>query len=199
VTSPDDTLESDRLYVRRFTPDDLDDLAALLGDPDVGRFLGGAKDRAAVESTLQSRALAYYDQHPGLGMWATIERASGRFVGFHVLNHIHGEPDIQVGYALVRDAWGQGYATEMTVRLMRYGFDERGLAQICAITNLDHVASQHVLLKAGLERRGERTFAHPILADQGPMAWFVADRATWHFPQPWGQAGARPGPGGGQA
>lgn len=195
MTAPHDILESARLYVRRFTPADLDDLAALLGDPDVGRFLGGAKDRAAVESTLQNRALAYYDQHPGLGMWATIERGNGRFVGFHVLNHIHGEPDIQVGYALVREAWGKGYATEMAVRIMHYGFGERGLSQICAITNLHHSASQHVLLKAGLERRGERVFAHPILADQGPMAWFVADRATWQVLH----TGAGPGPGGGQA
>lgn len=174
-----DTLESVRLRVRRFTQDDLDLLARLLGDPVVTRHLGGPKDRAGAETTLRTRALDYYDQHPGLGMWATIERASGRVVGFHVLNHIHGETDIQVGYALFQEAWGQGYATEMSVRLLRYGFDDLGLPTICAITNLDNTASQRVLLKAGLTRQGERTFAHPALADEGPMAWFEARRATW--------------------
>jgi RimJ/RimL family protein N-acetyltransferase len=146
VRTSSDTLESDRLLVRRFTLDDLDMLARLLADPAVTEHLGGVKDRAAAEVTLRTRGLEYYDQHPGLGMWATVERASGETVGFHVLNHIHGEPDIQVGYALFQDAWGKGYATEMSVRLLRYGFDELGLPQICAITNLGNTASQHVLL-----------------------------------------------------
>jgi [ribosomal protein S5]-alanine N-acetyltransferase len=181
VRTAEDTLESARLRVRRFTPDDLDLLARLLADPVVTLHLGGAKDRAGAESTLRTRALDYYDQHPGLGMWATIERATGRVVGFHVLNHVHGEADIQVGYALFQDAWGQGYATEMSVRLMRYGFHDLALPQICAITNLGNIASQRVLEKAGLVRRGERTFTHPALAGEGPMAWFEAHRATWHL------------------
>ncbi len=177
-----DTLESARLFVRRFTPADLDFLALLLGSPEVTSFLGGVKDRAAAETTLRVRALDYYHQHPGLGMWATVERATGRTIGFHVLNHIWGEPDIQVGYALAAEAWGRGYATEMSVRLLQYGFEDLGLPRIVAITNLDHTASQHVLLKTGLVRRGERTFTHPALAGQGPMAWFEADRDTWRAP-----------------
>jgi [ribosomal protein S5]-alanine N-acetyltransferase len=179
VTHPDDTLESPRLFVRRFTLDDLDMMARLLGDPEVGRYLGGVKSRAEAEVTLLTRGLDYYDQHPGLGMWATVEKASGRTVGFHVLNHIHGEPDIQVGYALFPDAWGHGYATEMSIRVMRYGFEDVGLAQIVAITDLGNTASQRVLAKAGLVHKGERSFPHPILASQGPMAWFVADRSLW--------------------
>jgi RimJ/RimL family protein N-acetyltransferase len=178
-----DTLQSGRLYVRRFTLDDLDTFARLVGDPEIAQYLGGVKDRVAAESLLRSRALDYYDAHPGLGMWATIERASGRLVGFHVLNHIHGETDIQVGYALFQDVWGRGYATEMTVRLLKYGFGDLGLEQIGAITNLKNVASQRVLEKAGLVRHGERTFTHPALAGEGPMAWFEADRTTWQTPQ----------------
>lgn len=181
MRTPTDTLESERLMVRRFTPDDLDLLARLLADPEVTLHLGGRKDRAGAEATLRTRALDYYDRHPGLGMWATLERATGRAVGFHVLNHIHGELDIQVGYALFQEAWGQGYATEMSVRLMRYGFDDLALPQICAITNLGNTASQRVLLKAGLVRKGERTFPHPALAGEGPMAWFEADRASWQL------------------
>jgi RimJ/RimL family protein N-acetyltransferase len=174
-----DTLESSRLYVRRFTYDDLDEYARLVGAADVARYLGGVRDRAAAEATLRSRGLDYYDEHPGLGMWATVERASGRLVGFHVLNHIHGEPDIQVGYALFQDVWGRGYATEMAVRVLEYGFAELGLDKIAAITNLENVASQRVLLKAGLTRHGERTFTHPALAAEGPMAWFEIGRDEW--------------------
>ena len=54
-----------------------------------------------------------------------------------------------------------------------------GLAQVNAITDLDNLASQRVLLKAGLERKGERAFAHPAYAASGPMAWFESQRDAW--------------------
>ena len=176
---PDDSLVTDRLSLRRFTLADLDLLDRLATDPRVMEFLGGVKDRAATESMLRVRILEYYDRHPGLGIWATVERATGECVGFHVLNHIQGETDIQVGYALFADAWGNGYATEMTMGLLRYGFGTLQLPVIAAITNLANTPSQQVLLKAGLRRKGERVFAHPAYADQGPMAWFEADRDAW--------------------
>lgn len=176
---PSDTIETERLFLRRFTLDDLDLLDRLGQDPRVMAYLGGVKDRAATETMLRGRILEYYDQHPGLGIWATNERDTGRCVGFHVLNHIQGEADIQVGYALFPEAWGQGYATEMARALLRYGFTALDLPQIVAITNLGNVASQRVLLKAGMRRNGERLLTHPAYADQGPMAWFEADRADW--------------------
>ena len=175
----DDTLLTDRLSLRRFTLDDLDTLDRIGSDPRVTEFLGGVKSRSATEAMLRTRILEYYDQHPGLGIWATVERASGQCVGFHVLNHIQGETDIQVGYALFTDAWGKGYATEMTMGLLRYGFSTLQLPVIAAVTNVGNIASQRVLLKAGLRRNGERLLAHAAYTDQGPMAWFDADRAGW--------------------
>ncbi len=174
-----DTLLTGRLSLRRFTLDDLDTLDRLGSDPRVTEFLGGVKSRSATDAMLRTRILEYYDQHPGLGIWATVERASGQCVGFHVLNHIQGETDIQVGYALFTDAWGKGYATEMTKRLLRYGFETLRLPVIAAITNLGNTASQRVLLKAGLRRNGERLFTHSVYADEGPMAWFEVDRDAW--------------------
>jgi [ribosomal protein S5]-alanine N-acetyltransferase len=179
VAAPAPWLESERLALRRFTLDDLDTLARLNADPRVTEHLGGVKDRATSEGLLRTRILAYYDEHPGLGIWATTERATGAVTGFHVLNHIQGESHVQVGYALFTEYWGRGYATEMAVALLRYGNASLRLPQIVAITNLGNVASQHVLLKAGLERRGERLFTHPAYVDQGPMAWFESDRERW--------------------
>ena len=93
VTAPAPWLETERLALRRFTLDDLDVLARLNADPRVTEYLGGVKDRAATEALLRTRILDYYDQHPGLGIWATLERATGAVAGFHVLNHIQGETD----------------------------------------------------------------------------------------------------------
>jgi ribosomal-protein-alanine N-acetyltransferase len=172
-------LETARLALRRFTFDDLDTLARLNADARVTQYLGGVKDRAQTETLLRTRILDYYEQHPGLGIWATIERASGELAGFHVLNHIQGETDLQVGYALFTEHWGKGYATEMAIALLRHGYGTLGLPQVNAITDLGNVASQRVLLKAGLERKGERAFAHPAYAASGPMAWFESRRDAW--------------------
>src|SRR5262245_12020760 len=151
----------------------------MYGDPEVTRYLGGVKTRAQAEGVMRLRILAYYDEHPGFGVWATIERATGTCVGCHVLNHIQGEEFIQVGYILFKEAWGKGFATEGAAALLRYGFDDCGLSQIVAITDLDNVASQRVLEKIGLRRRGERSFAHPSYAEHGPFAWFELDADEW--------------------
>jgi ribosomal-protein-alanine N-acetyltransferase len=172
-------LETERLALRRFTLDDLDTLARLNADARITQYLGGVKDRAQTETLLRTRILDYYEHHPGLGIWATIERASGDVAGFHVLNHIQGETDLQVGYALFTEHWGKGYATEMAIALLRHGYATLGLSQVNAITDLGNVASQRVLLKAGLERKGERAFAHPAYAASGAMAWFESHRDAW--------------------
>jgi ribosomal-protein-alanine N-acetyltransferase len=174
-----DSLTTDRLELRRFTMDDLDLLDRLYSDPEVMRYVGGTKTREQTEALLKSRVLEYYEQHPGLGMWATLERATGACIGTHLLNHIQGETYIQVGYVLFEQYWGRGYATEMTIAILRYGFTELALPEIFAITDLPNVASQRVLQKAGLERKGERSFPHPAYAKSGMLAWFEAHAERW--------------------
>jgi ribosomal-protein-alanine N-acetyltransferase len=172
-------LTTERLGLRRFTPDDADWLVDVYSDPDITRYLGGTKDRATTEEMLARRVLKYYDEHPGLGIWMTVDRATGRPVGFHLLNHIQGERIIQIGYTLTKEAWGRGIATEMASALLRYGFVDLALPRIVGMASLGNVASQHVLEKIGLVRNGERAFSHPAYAAEGPMAWFERDRNDW--------------------
>lgn len=172
-------LTTERLALRRFTSDDFDWLAEFYTDADVVRWLGGVKDRAAAAELFEERFLTYYDEHPGLGIWMTVERATERPLGFHLLNNVRGESMIQIGYGLIQSAWGRGYATEMADAVLRYGFGDLALPTIVAMTNLDNLRSQRVLEKIGLRRNGERLLAHPFYAAQGPMAWFERDREDW--------------------
>lgn len=172
-------LTTERLALRRFAVADLDFLVGFYSDPDVARHLGGVRDRAKTEEFLQTRILRYYDEHPGLGIWMTVERSTGHPLGFHLLNHIQGETIVQVGYGLIKAAWGRGYATEMAAAVLRYGFLERALPRIGGMTTLGNTASQRVLEKIGLRRRGERAFPHPAYASEGAMAWFELDAADW--------------------
>jgi ribosomal-protein-alanine N-acetyltransferase len=170
---------TERLALRRFDDGDFEWLLALYQDAEVTRYLGGPQERTAIERMFRSRVLDYYDEHPGLGMWVTIERASGRRAGFHLLNNIQGESDIQVGFVLERWAWGRGFATEMARAVLAYGFTELALPIIAGITSVRNVGSLQVLSKIGLQRRGERSFAHPAYAAEGPLAWFDRTRDDW--------------------
>lgn len=165
--------------LRRFTPGDGDWLADLYVDPDVTRYLGGTRTREQVEELFGINILEYYEANPGLGKWMTVERSTGMPVGFHLLNHVRGESFIQVGFGLLKQAWGKGYSTEMAAAVLHYGFANLRLPRIVAIASLPNVASQRVLTKIGLHRRGERAFAHPQYAAEGPMAWFERDGADW--------------------
>jgi RimJ/RimL family protein N-acetyltransferase len=172
-------LRTDRLALRRFTPADLAWLAELHSDREVTRHLGGVKNRAQTEVLLNSRILRYYDEHPGLGVWMTVERSTDTPIGVHLLNHIRGESIIQVGFTLARTAWGKGFATEMAEAVLQYGFVDLGLTRIAGMANLENLASQRVLRKIGLERKGERAFPDPHYVAQGPMAWFEREGPDW--------------------
>ncbi len=171
-------VQTPRLALRRFTPADLEWLQRLQADAQVMRYCGGTLDAAASAEFLRTRVLDDYELHPGLGVWATLERATGALVGMHLLNHMFGESHIQVGYVLAAEFWGRGYASEMCRAVLRYGFGALGLPRIVAITDRDNLGSQRVLLKCGLQRHGERAFAHPKYAS-GPYAWFFRDADAW--------------------
>jgi [ribosomal protein S5]-alanine N-acetyltransferase len=170
---------TERCGLRRFTGEDREWLGELYADADVTRYLGGVKSPAEVDAMLQTRILEYYEKHPGLGVWMTVERATGVRLGFHLLNNIQGESIIQVGYTLARHAWGRGVATEMAEAVLRHGFGDLGLPRIAGMASLGNVGSQRVLEKIGLERRGERAFPHPAYAAEGPMAWFEREAEPW--------------------
>lgn len=172
-------LATDRLALRRFTAGDLAWLTSLYADADFARYLGGTKTPAQVEEMFATRILAYYDANPGLGIWVTVSRETGAAVGFHLLNHIQGETIIQVGYGLSKAAWGRGFATEMALALLRYGFVDLKIDRIAGITSLRNLASQRVLEKIGLRRNGERAFPHTAYAAEGPLAYFDRDAEAW--------------------
>jgi RimJ/RimL family protein N-acetyltransferase len=179
MSQPEFWLHTERLMLRRFTSGDRDWLRDLYADADVTRYLGGTKTASQVDEILETRILKYYDAHPGLGIWMTVERATGERLGFHLLNNIQGETLIQVGFALARGAWGRGVGTEMAAAVLRYGFVDLGLPRVVAIASLPNLASQRVLEKIGLRRHGVRAFAHPAYSAEGPMAWFERDAPDW--------------------
>jgi RimJ/RimL family protein N-acetyltransferase len=147
-------LETERLILRRFTPADVDLLVDLDGDPEVMRYLTGGvpTPREKIENEFLPMIFDLYERFPGLGYWAAIEKASGSFVGWFHLRPPRGggRDEAELGYRLRKSAWGNGYATEGSVALIRTAFEELGVRRIVAFTMAVNAASRRVMEKAGL-------------------------------------------------
>ncbi len=153
--TPAPWLETLRLSMREFTPGDYGDLYALNSDPRVMKYIanGTPSTRGEVARALQ-RFIGYSTLYPDLGIWHTSRRDTGAFIGFFALNYTGKTTDIEIGYRLLRNAWGQGFATEGATALANYGFDDLQLHRIIGVTLAGNKASQRVLMKAGLADRG---------------------------------------------
>jgi RimJ/RimL family protein N-acetyltransferase len=178
-------LETDRLILRRFTEDDVDNLVDLDGDPDVMHFLNGGRPTPpeVIQNETLPRFLAYYGCSAGYGVWAAIEKSSGDFLGWFALRpEEDGSPDrVELGYRLGKTAWGKGYATEGSRALIRKGFTELGVRRIVAQTMTVNLASRRVMEKAGLTF--VRTFYQewPDVIEGGEYGdvEYALDKAEW--------------------
>lgn len=153
-------LETERLILRRFTMEDIDNLVALDGDPEVMRFLNGGKatPREVLEFDHLPWYIEYYQKFPGYGFWAAIEKSTGDFLGwFHFRPHDNDPVDEpELGYRLIKSAWGKGYGTEGSCALIDRGFREFGVNRVVASTMFVNTGSRRVMEKSGL--RLIRTF-----------------------------------------
>ena len=92
--------------------------------------------------------------YPDLGIWRASRRDTGAFIGWFSLKYAGKSSDVEIGYRLCPDAWGRGFATEGARALVGYGFDDLGLIRIIGVTHRNNVASQRVLMKAGMKDLG---------------------------------------------
>jgi len=155
-------LETERLVLRRFTGDDVDNLVELDSDPEVMRFITGGRpsSRAEIENVIMPAFLGYDERFGGLGFWAAVERSTGQFVGWFHLRPAEGAgDDVELGYRLRRSVWGKGYATEGSRAMIEKAFAEYGARRVFASTMVVNVASRRVMEKAGL--RFVRIFHQP--------------------------------------
>ncbi|HEY0320755.1 MAG TPA: GNAT family N-acetyltransferase [Pyrinomonadaceae bacterium] len=140
-------IETERLVLRQFTPDDLDELVQLRADPLVMRYIGD-QSREKVEQRLRYY-ISHYESH-GLGMWAVIDKSTGAMVGWCGLIFLDETPEVEVGYGVARDYWGRGLMTEAARASLRYGFERAGLERIVAVAMPENVASRRIMEKLGM-------------------------------------------------
>jgi ribosomal-protein-alanine N-acetyltransferase len=146
-------LQTERLMLRRLEPSDLDDLYALYRDPETRRYFPDGT--RTYEQTAEE--LAWFEhghpRHPELGLWATILKESGQFVGRCGLLPwtIEGRQEVEIAYMIAKPFWRQGLGAEVARSLVAYGFDKLDLESLIALIDPDHEASLRTARSAGLE------------------------------------------------
>jgi RimJ/RimL family protein N-acetyltransferase len=145
-----DELETPRLRLRRWRPDDLEALARWHVDPKLMRHMGKPSfTREEMREDIE-RYERHWAEH-GFGLWAAEEKESGALIGrIGLAYHRVWPDDPEVGW-LVDTPWqGQGLATEAGSACLAYRFDELGADRIVSICTPENAASRRVMEKLGL-------------------------------------------------
>ena len=159
---------SDRLRLRGWWDSDRDAFAALNADPDVSRDVGGPLARAVSDAKLD-RYMATFE-HDGFCRWL-VEDLNGQFLGYAGVmpsrpGHQLG-PHFDIGWRLVRPAWGRGYATEAAKASLRDAFERVRLNEVLAYTTADNVRSLAVMRRLNMQRAASLDHSEPV----GEKTW----------------------------
>ena len=143
-------LETPRLLLRKFTLQDVDALSVLLGDAMVMEFYPAPLDRKGVEAWI-GRNLARYERD-GHGLWAMVLKDNGELIGDCgcILQEVEGRNEVEVGYQVRHDLWGNGYATEAARACMIYAFEQLGANRVISMIRPRNLRSRRVAEKNGL-------------------------------------------------
>jgi RimJ/RimL family protein N-acetyltransferase len=152
-------LETTRLVLREMAPEDMDFVAALLGDPEVMQFWPKALTREEAEKWI-GRQCERYKEH-GFGYWLALEKRSGIPVGQIGLMpmQIDGIQEVGLGYILARPFWGRGLATEGAAGALDFAFNVLGKQRVVAPIRPANLLSLRVAERLGMEIEKTTTFA----------------------------------------
>jgi RimJ/RimL family protein N-acetyltransferase len=178
--------ETERLQLRTWDEDDLDEFIARTNTPAVMRWLGGVAPREQHEAAFER--LQGYQRDFGHTFWLVERKSDGALLGFCGLkrvNHPNAGPitgDFEVGWRLREDAWGQGYAKEAAIESLDVAFGRFGAPHVVALTVPGNAASQALMKRLGMKRREELDFVDPRFehpGDLNPAIVYSIDCAEW--------------------
>ena len=168
-------LETSRLLLRVPRLDDLEPWAAMMADAEAAQFIGGVAPRAVTWRALMSMIGAWHAC--GFAMFSVYEKATGRWVGRLGPWMPDGWPGPEVGWAIVRDCWGRGYAPEGAIAATNWAFDNLGWTRVIHSIDPANTASQAVARKLGSRNLGPGKLPAPFEA--APIDIWGQSREEW--------------------
>jgi RimJ/RimL family protein N-acetyltransferase len=158
------TLETDRLTLRAWEPEDADFALDLYSRWEVQRFIGTVPQVMEGRHQAVDRIGLWRNmQHPVHAVWAVQLKATGHLAGTLLLKSIPASGDslplqpsgdTEIGWHFHPDHWGYGYASEAASTVLEYAFAS-GLKKVVAVTAPANVASQKLCRRIGMRHRGQ--------------------------------------------
>jgi len=149
---------------------DLEACLAMDRDPEVVRFIDGPwSDPEPHRAFVEARIKARYPR--GLGYWTIRRKSEERLLGWILLiPYTVQDAEVEIGWRLVRDAWGQGIAAEAAAAVLRHGFAAVGLDEVVADIDPANLGSIRVAEKIGMQARGAIDYEGRKLVRYGATA-----------------------------
>jgi len=144
--------QTPRFCIREFAPADETIYLSLFDDKEVTLHL---PKRTRHENLQMFReTFREYMEKKVLGRWGMFNNGDDEFIGICLLRpYLNNTQQVELGYVLAKKFWGKGIAAEMAQIMVAYAFTHTDIPEIVAVTTLQNIGSQKVLMKAGLERR----------------------------------------------
>jgi RimJ/RimL family protein N-acetyltransferase len=169
-------LETERLVLRGFTPEDFEPFAALMADPEVARYIAPAPMSRPDAWRSLATSIGHWTLR-GYGTWAVERKSDGAFLGRVGMINPEGWPGLEVGWTLGQPHWGQGYATEAARAALDYAFLTQPVERVVSCIDPGNAASQAVAKRLG-ETKGELRMLHIAGKDFPADIWSIT-RAEW--------------------
>jgi len=143
-------LQTARLLLREFTPEDADALALVLSDPETMRYYPAPYNRAGVEQWIERNRQRYQDD--GVGLWAMELKKTQELIGDCGITRqeVEGERFYEIGYHLRRDLWGQGLATEAAIACRDWAFTHLKTDRLISLIRPENRPSRRVAERIGM-------------------------------------------------
>ena len=151
-------LETKRLLLRRFRLDDLESLAAILGDPETVRFYPEPFTRERTLKWIEDNLRRY--EADGFGLWAVQLKSTGEFIGDcgPAVQDVEDAREIELGWHVRRQLWGKGLATEAATVSRDWVFENLAAERLISLIRPENQASRRVAEKIGMQVSREVAF-----------------------------------------
>ncbi|MEW8993276.1 GNAT family N-acetyltransferase [Clostridium sp.] len=153
-------IETERLIIKPYCMDDIDDLYKVYSDEEVMAYIPeGVMSYQWVKDLIKWMVEYCYEKNTPENIikfgTSIVDKKTKKVIGWCGLGSLDCKPeDIEIFYGLSSEYWGQGLATEAAMAMLHYGFDTIELKRIIAVVNPDNMASKKVIEKIGMKFKG---------------------------------------------
>jgi RimJ/RimL family protein N-acetyltransferase len=176
--------ETERLVLRDWRREDVEPFIRHTNTEAVMRWLGGVKAPAFLEEVVRERFMAW-PARDGFTFWAVERKADRALLGFCGLKRADGRGspvfgEVEIGWRLREDAWGQGFAKEAAVAALDFAFGKVRAPRVVAVTVDGNRASWGLMRRLGMRRRGDLDYVDPDWPEStNPVIVYELERGEW--------------------